>query len=99
MPREALRDIQNLLVTVAEPGLDLRSSHFSLCPLFLQPSWPRLLHQFFVLGLVVPLLCLVFEHSKFNAMNANYLFRAFRTILPLFSATDWVIYQKIHLFL
>lgn len=36
MPREVLRDIQNLLVTVAEPGIDLRSSHFSL--LSLAPS-------------------------------------------------------------
>lgn len=35
----------------------------------------------------MPLPYLVFEHSKCNALNANYLFRAFRTILALFSAT------------
>lgn len=87
MPRETVTDTQNPLMTIAEPGLDLSPviSHF--CPLLLQPAWPRLLCQLVVLGLAVLLLCPVFERSKFNALNANYLFRAFRTILPLFSAT------------
>lgn len=87
MPRETVTDTQNPPVTIAEPGLDLSLviSHFS--PLLLQPAWPRLLCQFAVPGLAVLLLCPVFERSKFNALNANYLFRASRTILPLFSAT------------